>query len=156
MFQKQKRIKTIIDINKMYITKGEYIMNDEVEKYVNMLAKANKEVDDITEEIKKLTALKKQKAEYARQLNANLTKSLDDQKILGFATSNYKVSVVSYRPRVIIDDEKNLDPKFIKTRITKTPDKNAIYKAINDNQIVPGCHLEENRKVKLTAVEVAQ
>lgn len=124
-------------------------MNDEVNAYVQKLADANKQVDEITEQIKKLTAMKKQAVKVATELNQNLTKSLENQKITGFMTNNYKVSVVSYRPRVIIDDEDHLDPKFIKTRVTKTPDKNAIYKAINDNEIVAGCHLEDNRKVKL-------
>lgn len=127
-------------------------MNDEVNAYVQKLADANKRVDEITEEIKKLTAMKKQAVKVATELNQNLTKSLENQKITGFMTNNYKVSVVSYRPRVIIDDEDHLDPKFIKTRVTKTPDKNAIYKAINDNEIVAGCHLEDNRKVKLEAL----
>lgn len=129
-----------------------FIMNDEVNAYVQKLADANKQVDEITEQIKKLTAMKKQAVKVATELNQNLTKSLENQKITGFMTNNYKVSVVSYRPRVIIDDEDHLDPKFIKTRVTKTPDKNAIYKAINDNEIVAGCHLEDNRKVKLEAL----
>lgn len=128
-------------------------MNDEVEKYVQKLADANKRVADLTAEIKQLTALKKQATAVADELNQNLTKSLNNQKITGFMTNNYKVSVVSYRPRVIVDDEKALDPKFIKVRTTKTPDKNAIYKAINDNEIVAGCHLEDNKKVKLETIK---
>ena len=50
-------------------------------------------------------------------------------------------------PSVVIDDISKIPDKYKNTKIEITPDKKAIKKAIDNNEKIEGCHIEQGEKL---------
>ena len=115
-----------------------YIKNLEA---ITTAIKAEKEA--LTERIKDKEAKIERLKEY---MTYSMTAAGED----GLETGKVAVSFRKSKA-VIIDDEDKIDSAFIKetVKVTKSPDKTAIKKAIDAGQSVYGAHIEERKKVNI-------
>lgn len=57
----------------------------------------------------------------------------------------FTISLGNGRPIVVIDNEKDIPDDYVNTKVTSSPDKAMIAKAIKDGVEVPGAHSEIGR-----------
>lgn len=98
--------------------------------------------DRITEEIKRLQAIKKQNETLIDRLKTNLVSAVN---LYGTFKSGFLTFSTRKSKQVEVNCEPNDLPKEFKVvKVTETPDKNAIKKAIEQGQEVAGCRIVEN------------
>lgn len=100
------------------------------------------EAEAIAAEIRKLQVRKAVAEHKAESLKSYLVMALEGQK---FKTSRVSIS---YRrsQAVIVDNEDQLDPQFIRIKTTIEPDKTAIKDALKTGEVT-GAHLEERNSI---------
>lgn len=110
--------------------------------YVEVIKQRESFNDRIDEEIKRLQAMKKSNDTLVSRLKSNLLQAVS---IFG----NYEAGFLKIGTRkskqVVVDYDVNDLPKQYKTvKVTETPDKVAIKKALESGETVYGCRLVEN------------
>lgn len=110
--------------------------------YVEVIKQRESFNDRIDEEIKRLQAMKKSNDTLVSKLKSNLLQAVS---IFG----NYEAGFLKIGTRkskqVVVDYDVNDLPKQYKTvKVTETPDKVAIKKALESGETVYGCRLVEN------------
>lgn len=110
--------------------------------YVEVIKQRESLNERIDAEIKRLQALKKQNDTLVSKLKNNLLNAVN---LFG----NYEAGFLKFSTRksksVIVDYDVNDLPKQYKVvKVTETPDKTAIKKAIESGEVVYGCRLVEN------------
>ena len=90
-------------------------------------------------------AVREKKAERLRRYLADSTQALGDTKL-----ETPRVSL-SFRKSeaVVIEDQAALPVEYIKVKMTETPDKTAIKKAIKSGATVEGAALVENKNLQI-------
>ena len=101
----------------------------------------------INDEIKRLQALKKQNDNLILRLKNNLLNAVN---LFG----NFEAGFLKFSTRKSKQVEVNIDPndlpkEFKNVKVTETPDKNAIKKAIEQGQEVNGCQIVENINLQI-------
>lgn len=101
----------------------------------------------ITEEIKRLQAMKKSNENLIDRLKSNLLNAVN---LYGTFKSGFLTFSTRKSKQVIVNCDTNELPKEFKTiKVTETPDKTAIKKAIEQGQEVQGCELVENLNLQI-------
>lgn len=103
--------------------------------------------DRITEEIKRLQAIKKANETLIDRLKTNLVSAVN-------LYGTFKSGFLTFSTRKSKQVEVNCDPndlpkEFKVVKVTETPDKNAIKKAIEQGQEVAGCKIVENINLQI-------
>lgn len=110
--------------------------------YVEVIKQRESFNTRIDEEIKRLQAIKKQNDNLILRLKNNLLNAVN---LFG----NFEAGFLKFSTRKSKQVEVNIDPndlpkEFKVVKVTETPDKNAIKKAIEQGQEVSGCRIVEN------------
>jgi len=110
--------------------------------YVEVIKQRESLNERIDAEIKRLQALKKQNDTLVSRLKNNLLNAVNlfgnyEAGFLKFSTRKSKSVVVDY-------DVNDLPKQYKVVKVTETPDKVAIKKAIESEEVVYGCRLVEN------------
>lgn len=93
------------------------------------------QIDRLTERKRIITNRKESLKEYLR-------KNMEASGITKISHPLFTITCGKGKPIVVIDNEKALPDDFFNTKVTNTPDKVAIAKALKDGQEVPGAHSE--------------
>ena len=110
--------------------------------YVEVIKQRESLNERIDSEIKRLQALKKQNDTLVSRLKKNMLNAVNlfgnfEAGFLKFSTRKSKSVVVDY-------DVNDLPKQYKVVKVTETPDKVAIKKAIESGEVVYGCRLVEN------------
>lgn len=98
--------------------------------------------DRINEEIKRLQAIKKANENLIHRLKTNLVSAVN---LYGSFKSGFLTFGIRKSTSVEVNiDTNSLDKEYKCIKVTETPDKNAIKKAIEQGQEVTGCRIVEN------------
>ena len=115
--------------------------------YVEVIKQRESFNTRIDDEIKRLQALKKQNDNLIQRLKNNLLNAVN---LFG----NFEAGFLKFSTRKSKQVEVNCDPndlskEFKVVKVTETPDKNAIKKAIEQGQEVTGCRIVENINITI-------
>ena len=115
--------------------------------YVEVIKQRESFNTRIDDEIKRLHALKKQNDTLILRLKNNLLNAVN---LFG----NFEAGFLKFSTRKSKQVEVNIDPndlpkEFKTVKVTETPDKNAIKKAIEQGQEVTGCRVVENINLQI-------
>jgi hypothetical protein len=93
------------------------------------------QIDRLTERKRIITNRKESLKEYLRT-------NMDAAGITKITHPLFTITCGKGKPVVVIDDEKAIPDEFVSVKVTSSPDKAAIAKAIKAGQEVPGAHTE--------------
>jgi hypothetical protein len=115
--------------------------------YVEVIKQRESFNTRIDDEIKRLQAIKKQNDNLILRLKNNLLNAVN---LFG----NFEAGFLKFSTRKSKQVEVNIDPndlpkEFKVVKVTETPDKNAIKKAIEQGQEVTGCQIVENINLQI-------
>ncbi len=115
--------------------------------YVEVIKQRESFNTRIDDEIKRLQALKKQNDNLILRLKNNLLNAVN---LFG----NFEAGFLKFSTRKSKQVEVNIDPndlpkEFKVVKVTETPDKNAIKRAIEQGQEVTGCRIVENINLQI-------
>ena len=115
--------------------------------YVEVIKQRESLNERIDVEIKRLQALKKQNDTLISRLKNNLLNAVNlfgnfEAGFLKFSTRKSKSVIVDY-------DVNDLPKQYKVVKVTETPDKTAIKKAIESGNVVYGCRLVENINLQI-------
>jgi hypothetical protein len=115
--------------------------------YVEVIKQRESFNTRIDDEIKRLQAIKKQNDNLILRLKNNLLNAVNlfgsfDAGFLKFSTRKSKQVEVNCDPN-------DLPKEFKVVKVTETPDKNAIKKAIEQGQEIAGCRIVENINLQI-------
>ncbi|MCP3901492.1 MAG: siphovirus Gp157 family protein [Desulfobacteraceae bacterium] len=117
--------------------------NEKIDNIVKLNQSMDGDVVLIDAEIKRLQERKqgfKKRQDSLKQYVLNNMKALDKKNI---KTALFSVTSMAGRDKIFIDDESKIPSDFINIKVTETPDKKALLKAMKDGQVA-GCHLEKS------------
>ena len=108
-------------------------------------------IKNLTAEAEAIKAEKEKLAERQKQAEA---KAESLKKWLAFALEGEKFTTarvaISYRKSVSVKvDESLLDKKYMKEKVTYTPDKIALKKALQAGENIEGAYLEEKQNIQI-------
>ena len=108
-------------------------------------------IKNLTAEAEAIKAEKEKLAERQKQAEA---KAESLKKWLAFALEGEKFTTarvaISYRKSVSVQvDESLLDKKYMKEKVTYTPDKTALKKALQAGENIEGAYLEEKQNIQI-------
>lgn len=106
------------------------------------------EVDVISTEIARLTALKKARVNSIERLKTTLSDAMILFGINELKTATLKISFRKSES-VEIENESLLDAKFMTVKITHTPNKTLIKEAIKNGESVMGACISENLNLQI-------
>lgn len=109
------------------------------------IEKNKMQLDWLSEKLKDLRAKQTSLNNLNRSLQDYMTRALDDAGIKELQTENHILKPRNYKASVIVDSLDNLPEEFKQTKTEVTADKKELYKALKDNQEIPGAHLKPNR-----------
>lgn len=109
------------------------------------IEKNKMQLDWLSEKLKNLRAKQTSLNNLNRSLQDYMTRALDDAGIKELQTENHILKPRNYKASVIVDSLDNLPEEFKQTKTEVTADKKGLYKALKDNQEIPGAHLKPNR-----------
>jgi hypothetical protein len=115
--------------------------------YVEVIKQRESFNTRIDDEIKRLQAIKKQNDNLILRLKNNLLNAVN---LFG----NFEAGFLKFSTRKSKQVEVNCDPndlpkEFKVVKVTETPDKNAIKRAIEQGQEVTGCRMVENINLQI-------
>ncbi|WP_439895276.1 siphovirus Gp157 family protein [Pseudomonas syringae] len=100
------------------------------------------DLDAIKVQIDRLTERKRIINNRKESLKEYLRTNMEAAGITKITHPLFTISLGKGRPVVVIDNEKEIPDDFINTKVSSTPDKAAIAKAIKEGVEVPGAHSE--------------
>ncbi|WBC28430.1 Gam-like end protection [Rhodobacteraceae phage LS06-2018-MD05] len=116
--------------------------------YVAVMKSLESEVDFIDNEIKRLQALKKSRANIVQNLKDSLEYALNTFGIDEIKTELIKINF--RKSKSVIIDKPELVPDHYNTiTVTRTPNKKAIKEAIESGKKVKGAYISENRNLQI-------
>lgn len=96
------------------------------------------QIDRLTERKRIITNRKESLKEYLRS-------NMEASGITKISHPLFTISLGKGRPVVVIDNDKIVPDDYMNTKVTSTPDKAMIAKAIKDGLEVPGAHSETGK-----------
>ncbi|OUQ01998.1 siphovirus Gp157 family protein [Lactobacillus gallinarum] len=111
---------------------------------------SNKATQDfLTEKIKTLSKEKKRLENLNTRIMSYMTDTIDASGAKQIKTTNHILKPRNYRASTYIDDEALIPKDFKKTETVEKIDKKLIYADLTAGKLVPGAHLEPNRKTTI-------
>lgn len=117
------------------------------ESYVHVIKTQEVYIDAIDAEIKRLQALKKQK-----EKSVDILKSYLLQATQNFGSFSSAFFTFSVRKSKVVDiniDSNSLPKEFKSVKLTETPDKVKIKKALENGEVIDGCILVEKHNLQI-------
>ena len=127
-------------------------VEDDINTKIENTCKVIKEIEadsiGIDEEIKRLSALKKQKETTVKKLKEYVEFEMDG---IGLNKVEGKLFKISFRKSkaVKITDESKIPKEFIKVKTTETISKTELGKALKNGEIIEGAELIENKSLQI-------
>lgn len=127
-------------------------VEDDIHTKIENTCKVIKEIEadsiGIDEEIKRLSALKKQKENAVKKLKEYVEFEMNG---IGLTKVEGKLFKISFRTTkaVNITDQSKLEERFINRKVTETANKTEIKKAIKNGEIIEGAELIENKSLQI-------
>lgn len=121
---------------------------EKVENIALYIKNLDADAEKIKDEEKSLKARREAKEKKAERLREYLKSSMLAFNEPKFETARVALSFRTSKA-VVIDDIEKLDKKYITEKVSYTPDKTAIKKAITDGVPVTGARLEENKNLQI-------
>lgn len=149
----------IYDINREIeacISEDGEVLDEEV--LTALIMEKSEKIENVACWIKNLTAeaeaIKAEKEKLAERQKKAEEKAESLKKWLVFALEGEKFSTarvaVSYRKSVSVQvDESVLDKKFMKEKVSYSPDKTALKKALQAGESIEGAYLEEKQNIQI-------
>jgi len=114
---------------------------DKAKNTVAVMTNMDADINALTTEIKRLqarvAAYKNRKANIRAYLQTNMSRT----GITNITCPLFSISLAKGRPIALIDNADEIPARFLKTKLTKTPIKADILKALKDGDKVPGASL---------------
>lgn len=147
--QKYKELEEREDLDPAVIADTLEAIADEREVKLDNVAswieKNKMQIDWLAEKVKDLQAKKASLTNLNKSLQGYMTQSLDDAGIKELQTENHILKPRNYKASVVVDSLDDLPESFKQIKTEVTADKKELYKALKDNQTIPGAHLKPNR-----------
>ena len=107
------------------------------------------QIDAITNEIKRLQALKKSRESRLDRVKAGymaFLKAVDKKKV---ETAHGNMSIAKTTGSVVIDDVNELPPAYTVSTVVVTPNKVAIKDAIKRGMTIEGAHIQQGESLRI-------
>ena len=117
-------------------------------QYGYVIKTMESEIEQIDEELKRLSALKKSRLNSIDRLKNTLSNAMDLFDIYELKTATLKINFRKSES-VIIENEYLIDNKFLIAKTTITPNKIAIKDAIKAGEFVAGAFISENKNLQI-------
>ncbi|MGU8470247.1 siphovirus Gp157 family protein [Clostridium perfringens] len=127
-------------------------VEDDINTKIENTCKVIKEIEadsiGIDEEIKRLSALKKQKENTAKKLKEYVEFEMNG---IGLTKVEGKLFKISFRKSKVVKviDETKIPKEFIKIKTTETISKTNLGKALKNGEIIEGAELVENKSLQI-------
>ncbi|WP_415319827.1 siphovirus Gp157 family protein [Clostridium perfringens] len=127
-------------------------VEDDINTKIENTCKVIKEIEadsiGIDEEIKRLSALKKQKENAAKKLKEYVEFEMNG---IGLTKVEGKLFKISFRKSKVVKvlDETKIPREFIKIKTTETISKTDLGKALKNGEIIEGAELVENKSLQI-------
>ncbi|WP_415337576.1 siphovirus Gp157 family protein [Clostridium perfringens] len=127
-------------------------VEDDINIKIENTCKVIKEIEadsiGIDEEIKRLSALKKQKENTVKKLKAYVEFEMNG---IGLTKVEGKLFKISFRKSKVVKviDETKIPKEFIKIKTTETISKTDLGKALKNGEIIEGAELVENKSLQI-------
>jgi len=131
-----------------YLESANMQLKEKVDATVRVIRMFESSAEAIDTEIKRLNELKKSRLSNAERIEKWISYSMTNNGIEKIDTDLFKLSFRKSKA-TIIDNEKELDKKFIDVKITAKPNLTSIKKAIENGEEVSGAHLEERKNLQI-------
>ena len=119
---------------------------EKVENTVKVIKNKEADVDQLKQEINRLTKRKKSIENDITRLNTGLQGAFEITGHDKVKTLLFTVSLAKNQPSVVVDEDLLPKKYFV---ITKKPDKNAIKELLNAGKKVKGAILQESRSLRI-------
>lgn len=127
-------------------------VEDDINTKIENTCKVIKEIEadsiGIDEEIKRLSALKKQKENAVKKLKEYVEFEMNG---IGLNKVEGKLFKISFRKSKVVKvlDETKIPKEFIKVKTTESISKTDLGKALNNGEIIEGAELVENKTLQI-------
>lgn len=127
-------------------------VEDDINTKIENTCKVIKEIEadsiGIDEEIKRLSALKKQKENTVKKLKEYVEFEMNG---IGLTKVEGKLFKISFRKSKVVNvlDETKIPKEFIKIKTTETISKIDLGKALKNGEIIEGAELVENKSLQI-------
>lgn len=127
-------------------------VEDDINTKIENTCKVIKEIEadsiGIDEEIKRLSALKKQKENAVKKLKEYVEFEMNG---IGLNKVEVKLFKISFRKSKVVKviDETKIPKEFIKVKITESISKTDLGKALKSGEIIEGAELVENKTLQI-------
>lgn len=127
-------------------------VEDDINTKIENICKVIKEIEadsiGIDEEIKRLSALKKQKENTVKKLKEYIEFEMNG---IGLTKVEGKLFKISFRKSKVVKvlDETKIPKEFIKIKETETISKTDLGKALKNGEIIEGAELVENKSLQI-------
>ncbi|XZJ40766.1 siphovirus Gp157 family protein [Clostridium perfringens] len=127
-------------------------VEDDINTKIENTCKVIKEIEadsiGIDEEIKRLSALKKQKENTVKKLKEYVEFEMNG---IGLTKLEGKLFKISFRKSKVVKvlDETKIPKEFIKIKTTETISKTDLGKALKNGEIIEGAELVENKSLQI-------
>lgn len=127
-------------------------VEDDINTKIENTCKVIKEIESdsigIDEEIKRLSALKKQKENTVKKLKEYVEFEMNG---IGLTKVEGKLFKISFRKSKVVKvlDETKIPKEFIKIKTTETISKTDLGKALKNGEIIEGAELVENKSLQI-------
>ncbi|MBO3333451.1 siphovirus Gp157 family protein [Clostridium perfringens] len=127
-------------------------VEDDINTKIENICKVIKEIEadsiGIDEEIKRLSALKKQKENTVKKLKEYVEFEMNG---IGLTKVEGKLFKISFRKSKVVKvlDETKIPKEFIKIKTTETISKTDLGKALKSGEIIEGAELVENKTLQI-------
>ncbi|WP_338912754.1 siphovirus Gp157 family protein [Clostridium perfringens] len=127
-------------------------VEDDINIKIENTCKVIKEIEadsiGIDEEIKRLSALKKQKENTVKKLKEYVEFEMNG---IGLTKVEGKLFKISFRKSKVVNvlDETKIPKEFIKIKTTETISKTDLGKALKNGEIIEGAELVENKSLQI-------
>lgn len=123
-------------------------INDKIENTCKVIKEIEADSIGIDEEIKRLSALKKQRENAVKNLKEYVEFEMNG---IGLTKIEGKLFKISFRKSKVVKvlDETKIPKEFIKVKITESISKTDLGKALKSGEIIEGAELVENKTLQI-------
>lgn len=127
-------------------------VEDDINTKIENTCKVIKEIEadsiGIDEEIKRLSALKKQKESTVKKLKEYVEFEMNGIGLTKVEGKLFKISFRKYKVVKVLDETK-IPKEFIKVKTTESISKTDLGKALKNGEIIEGAELVENKSLQI-------
>lgn len=117
---------------------------------VHVLAQLDADDAQLKAEIDRLLARKRAVTSHRERLREYVKRTLSDHQITRLKAGTFSIALGEGPPSVVVDDESKIPEDYVRTKITKEPNKAAILEAYKAHgEVVPGVHIERSLTLRI-------